>query len=312
MKLIIDTDAGVDDAQAIMLALAHPAVDVLAITTLTGNVHIRQVNPNVLTILEIMGRDVPVYAGIDRPLISEWEDAAEFHGGDGLGNYRDRPALTRSIEDEHAVLALLRLSREYEGELTLIALGPLTNVAAAVRLDPDFPSRIKQFVFMGGTIAAHGNTPIVTAEYNIWTDPEAAAITLAAFDDATMLSWETTLAHGFPWDKFNALCAIDTVNGRFFRAISQETAERLQTTYGRPAYLLPDPLAMAITLRPDLIRGSGKFYTTVELNGTHTRGQTVIDYTGISGGAPNVNIIQTLDTDGVYQLFVDVLSSHNK
>ena len=309
MKLIIDTDAGVDDAQAIMLALTHPGVDALAITTLTGNVHIRQVNPNVLTILEIMGRDVPVYAGIDRPLISQWEDAAEFHGGDGLGNFHDRPALSRAIEDEHAVLALLRLSREHEGELTLIALGPLTNIAAAVRLDPAFPARIKQFVFMGGTIAAQGNTPIVTAEYNIWTDPEAAAITLDAFADATMLSWETTLAHGFPWDQFNALCAIDTVNGRFFRAISKETAERLQKTYGRPAYLLPDPLAMAITLRPDLIRQSGKFYTRVELNGEHTRGQTVIDYTGIGGKAPNVNIIQALDTDGVYALFVDALSN---
>lgn len=309
MKLIIDTDAGVDDAQAIMLALTHPGVDVLAITTLTGNVHIRQVNPNVLTILEIMERDAPVYAGIDRPLISQWEDAAEFHGGDGLGNFRDRPALTRALEDEHAVLALLRLSSEHVGELTLIALGPLTNIAAAIRLDPEFPARIKEFVFMGGTIAARGNTPIVTAEYNIWTDPEAAAITLDAFDDATMLSWETTLAHGFPWDQFNELCAIDTVHGRFFRAISQETAERLQTTYGRPAYLLPDPLAMAIALRPDLIRQSGKFYTTVELNGQHTRGQTVIDYTGISGNAPNVNIIQALDTDGVYELFVDALSS---
>ena len=161
---------------------------------------------------------------------------------------------------------------------------------------------------MGGTIAAHGNTPIVTAEYNIWTDPEAAAITLDAFNDATMLSWETTLAHGFAWDKFNALCAIDTDRGRFFRAISQDTAERLQTTYKRPAYLLPDPLAMAITLRPELILQSGKVYTTVELNGAHTRGQTVIDYNHMSGGKPNVNIIQALDTDGVYQLFVDALS----
>ena len=312
MKMIIDTDAGVDDAQAIMLALTHSGVDVLAITTLTGNVHIRQVIPNVLTILEIMNCNVPVYAGIDRPLISEWEDAAEFHGGDGLGNFRDRPALSRAIEDEHAVLALLRLARAHEGELTLIALGPLTNIAAAIRLDPDFPARIKQFVFMGGTIAAQGNTPIVTAEYNIWTDPEAAAITLAAFADATMLSWETTLRHGFPWEQFNALCAIDTVKGRFFRAISQATAERLQSTYGRPAYLLPDPLAMAITLRPDLIRQSGKFYTTVELNGAHTRGQTVIDYTGVSGQPPNVNVIQALDTAGVYELFVDALSSDGK
>ena len=308
MKMIIDTDAGVDDAQAIMLALCAPDVDVLAITTLTGNVHIRQVNPNVLTILEIMNRDVPVYAGIDRPLIHEWEDAAEFHGGDGLGDFRDRPPLTRSIEDEHAVLALLRLAREHEGELTLIALGPLTNIAAAVRLDPEFPARIKQFVFMGGTIAAHGNTPIVTAEYNIYTDPEAAYIALDAFSESTMLSWETTLAHGFAWDKFNALCALDTVNGRFFRAISQATAERLQHTYGRPAYLLPDPLAMAITLRPELTRESGKYHVTVELNGQFTRGQTVIDYNGINGKAPNVQVVQSLDTDGVFQMYVDALS----
>ena len=155
-KMIIDTDAGVDDAQAIMLALADANTDVIAITTLTGNVHIRQVNPNVLTILEILDRDVPVFAGINRPLVQPWEDAAEFHGGDGLGNFRERPPLTRGIEDEHAVLALLRLSREYEGELTLVALGPLTNMAAAIRLDPAFPSRVKRFVFMGGTIAARG------------------------------------------------------------------------------------------------------------------------------------------------------------
>ncbi len=308
MKLIIDTDAGVDDAQAILLALAAPAVDLLAITTLTGNVHIRQVNPNVLTILEIIGRDVPVHAGIDRPLIQPWEDAAEFHGGDGLGNFRDRPPLTRAIEEEQAVLALLRLSREYAGELTLIALGPLTNIAAAIRLDPDFPARVKQFVFMGGTIAAQGNTPVVTAEYNIYTDPEAAYITLEAFAESSMLSWETTLAHGFAWDKFDALCEIDTVAGRFFRAISQETARRLRTTFRRDAYLLPDPLAMAILLRPELIRESGKFYTTVELRGQHTRGQTVIDYAGVTGKAPNVKLIQALDIDGVHAMFVEALS----
>ena len=308
MKMIIDTDAGVDDAQAIMLALADPAVDVLAITTLTGNVHIRQVNPNVLTILEVMNRDIPVYAGIDRPLIQPWEDAAEFHGGDGLGDLRDRPALSRSLQAEHAVLALLRLAREHEGELTLVALGPLTNIAAAIRLDPGFPARIKQFVFMGGTIAAHGNTPNLTAEYNIYTDPEAAFITLEAFSRATMLSWETTLAHGITWQKFKALCAIDTAKGRFFDAISRQTAQRLQRIYKRPAYLMPDPLAMAVALQPSLIQQSGKFFVTVELNGKHTRGQTVIDYNHMSGNAPNVQVIQALDIDGVQALFIDALS----
>ena len=309
MKLIIDTDAGVDDAQAILLALQEPNVDILAITTLTGNVHIRQVNPNVLTILEILRRDIPVYAGCDRPLVQPWEDAAEFHGSDGLGGYSDRPALTRSLEDEHAVPALLRLSREHAGELTLIALGPLTNIAAAIRLDPDFPARIKHFAFMGGTIAAQGNTPVVTAEYNIYTDPEAAWITLDAFPHSVMLSWETTLWHGFAWDKFNQLCAIDTTAGRFFRDISQATAERLQAVYDRPAYLLPDPLAIAVTLRPQLIKQSGDHFVTVELQGAHTRGQTVIDYTGITGNAPNATIVQKLDTDEVHAMFVDALSS---
>lgn len=309
MKMIIDTDAGVDDSQAIILALTHPDVDVLAITTLTGNVHIDMVNPNVLTILEILDRDVPVYPGIDRPLVQEWEDAAEFHGGDGMGNFKDRPPLTRSLEDEHAVHALLRLSREYEGELTLVALGPLTNLAAAIRIDPDFPARIKQFVFMGGTIYAQGNTPIVTAEYNIFTDPEAAYITLDAFEESTMLSWETTVAHGFNWQQFDHLCAIDTVNGRFYKAISARNAERVRDALGRPAYLLPDPLAMAITLQPELIQQSSKLHVTVELNGALTRGQTVIDYMGINGKAPNVNVIQALDTDGVYQMFVRALSA---
>ncbi len=309
MKLLIDTDAGVDDAQAIMLAFCEPGVDVVGITTLTGNVHIQQVNPNVLTILEVMQRDVPVYAGCDRPLVQPWEDATDFHGSDGLGDYRDRPQLTRELQDEHAVAALLRLSREYVGELTLVALGPLTNIAMAARLDPDFPARIKDFVFMGGTIAARGNTPGLTAEYNIYTDPEAAFITLGAFPRSSMLSWETTLAHGFAWDKFNQLCAIDTINGRFFRAISQAAAERLQTIYARPAYLLPDPLAMAVALRPQLIQQSSDHYVTVELNGAHTRGQTVIDYMGISGKTPNVSIVQALDTDGVQAMFAAALAS---
>jgi purine nucleosidase len=309
MKMIIDTDAGVDDAQAIMLALADPKVEIKAITTLTGNVHIKHVIPNVLTILQAMDRDVPVYAGIDRPLVSEWEDAEEFHGSDGLGNYTDRPPVTRTIEEENAVLALLRLSQEYDGELTLVALGPLTNIAMAIRLDPDFPSRIKQFVFMGGTIAAHGNTPNLTAEYNIYTDPEAAFITLEAFKESSMLSWETTIAHGFTWEQFDNLCAIDTPNARFFERISSETRTRLKEVYKSQSYMLPDPLAMAITLNPDLIIESTHNFVTVELNGQHTRGQTVIDYRNRSDNTPNVHIIHRLDTVGVYQMFVDALST---
>ena len=123
-----------------------------------------------------------------------------------------------------------------------------------------------------------------------------------------MLSWETTLAHGFPWDQFNRLCAIDTVNGRFFRAISQETAQRLQNTFTAPPTSCPIRWRWPSPFSPTLIQQCSTHYVTVELNGAQTRGQTVIDYNGISGKAPNVNIIQRLDTDGVYDLFAAALS----
>ena len=124
-----------------------------------------------------------------------------------------------------------------------------------------------------------------------------------------MLSWETTLAHGFSWEQFDQLCAIDTVGGRFFHAISAETATRLRESFQRPAYLLPDPLAMAITLDPSLITQSARHHVSVELNGSLTRGQTVIDYMGVAGQPANVDIIQALDAAGVHAMFVEALSA---
>ena len=292
-----------------MMALRQPSVTVEAITTVTGNVHVKHVNRNVLTVLDVMGADVPVYPGADQPLVpGYWEAESRIHGEDGLGGYHNRPATSRQLEAEPAAVALARLANEAPGQYTLVALGPLTNIALACRLDPLFPDKIRQFVFMGGTISALGNTKNVSAEFNAYCDPEAAEIVLAAFAQSTMLSWETTLRHPFSWEQYDALAAIDTPAGRFFRDTTITTVDFLRKFRQAPGYLLPDPLAMAITLRPDLIRESAAHYVRVELQGRATRGQTVIDYMGLLGRDPNVTIVTGLDVAGVYALFQQMLA----
>lgn len=309
MRILIDTDCGVDDAQAIMMALRQPGATVEAITTVTGNAHVKHVNRNVLTVLDVMGADVPVFPGADQPLVpGYWEAEARVHGEDGLGGYTNRPTTARQLEAEPAAAALVRLASEAPGQYMLVALGPLTNVALACRLDPLFPDKIRQLVFMGGTISALGNTRNVTAEFNAYCDPEAAEIVLDAFAQATMLSWETTLKHSLSWRQYDALSNLRTPRSTFFGAITGPTVSFLRQFRQVPGYLLPDPLAMAIALDPALITAAEHLYVTMELQGALTRGQTVVDYMGTSQREPNVNIVTGVDIDGVYDMFHRALS----
>ena len=295
MRLLIDTDAGIDDVVALLMALAHPGTTVEAITTTYGNVALEKVIRNVLTVLEITGcQQVPVYPGATQPLVARW-GAESIFGADGLGNYEPRPALTKGAEAEHAAHALIRLANTYPGELTLVALAPQTNIALATRLDPTFPSKIKELVIMGGAIAAEGNTDNIAAEWNVYCDPEAAFITLSAFPQARLVSWETTLQHALPIDDYNALIALPTPSAQFFKAINGVFMDSAITGRTSPYYLLPDPLAMAVALEPTIIRQSKTRHMTVELHGTHTRGQTVIDHSGRLGQPANVEIVTDID-----------------
>lgn len=296
MRMIIDTDAGADDAQALMLALAHPGVQVEAVTTVSGNVGVEQVVANVFLTLDALGHDAPVYRGAAQPLVAELPHDG-FFGPDGMGGYPNRPPTARQVEAEPAALALIRLANQYPGELTLVALGPLTNLALATRLDPTFPAKIKELVFMGGTIAGQGNTANIAAEWNIYCDPEAAYIALKAFKRARMISWETTLKHPFTWAQCDALTTLPTRAAQFFRATSYFAADAF------PAFLLPDPLAMAVALEPGIVTASMTRYVTVELQGTHARGQTLIDHYNRLCCPPNVEIITDVDTAAVYELF---------
>ena len=156
-------------------------------------------------------------------------NASHVHGLDGLGD-SDIPFPTRTIEDEHAVNALIRLANENPGELTLVAIGPLTNLAMAVRLDPDLPSKFKNFYIMGGAYLAKGNTPIVTAEYNIYQDPEAASIVFDTWKNLTMISWEATIDHGIGGKDLEAILGSKTEKGLFHTNIASQSGPRLAPT----------------------------------------------------------------------------------
>ena len=305
-RLIIDTDPGVDDAHAILLALAHPDVQVEAITTVNGNVDLDLTTANALKILDAADEDVPVYRGCDRPLIQRPENAAPVHGIDGLGDC-GIPASKKQAQSEHAVNALVRLANENPGEFTLAAIGPLTNLAVALSIDPDLPMKFKDLVIMGGAIYARGNTGTVTAEFNIHTDPEAARMVFSSWPMLTLLSWETTLSHAFTPDVLERFYNLDTPRAKFFHDTNQKTLSFIKERLGQDILFAPDGLALAVAVEPGIVTKSEKKHVSIELHGSQTRGQTVVDWYGQSQKPANTEIILDLDQDRFIQLMEDGL-----
>jgi len=300
-RLIIDTDPGVDDAHAILLALAHPDVKVEAITTVNGNVGLDLTTANALKILDAAGKEVPVYRGCDRPLINRALSAAHVHGEDGLGDC-GIPASRKTVQSEHAVHALIRLANENPGELILAAIGPLTNLAAALILDPDLPKKFKRLVIMGGAIYSKGNTSTVTAEFNIHADPEAASMVFDSWPMITLLSWETTLDHVFTRDVLDRFFGLGTPRSKFFHDTNQKILTFIRERLGQDMLFAPDGLALAVAVEPGIVTKSEKKYVSIELHGSHTRGQTVVDWYGSTRQPPNTEIILELDQNRFIQL----------
>lgn len=188
-KIILDCDTGKDDAIAIMTAAGSENIDLLAVTTVAGNVELERTTANSLGVLEYLSLDVPVYAGCDRPLVREPILAKSVHGKNGLLN-REFVQLTRSAEPEHAVLYLVKTLMASQGDITICAIGPLTNLAMALRLEPKIASKIQRIVLMGGSAGFGNVTP--AAEFNIYADPEAAGIVFSSGVPIVMMGLDIT------------------------------------------------------------------------------------------------------------------------
>ncbi|MBP6692998.1 MAG: nucleoside hydrolase [Xanthomonadales bacterium] len=287
-RLLIDTDPGVDDALAILMAHAQPGVEVLALTTSAGNVGLAHTTANALKLLEVMGAATPVHAGCPVPLVRGAEDAAFVHGLDGFGDTGYAPA-ARHAEPESAVEAMLRLSRRHPGEIDFVMLGPLTNLALALRVDPQLPSRIRRLVIMGGAVTGRGNTGRLPAEFNIGFDPEAAHIVCSGFARFELVDWEATLRHGVEHERIDGWLAGSGKVAAFYAAISRKTREFMRRV-GRERWVGADALAMAVALEPGQVEAWHERPLAVELDGALTRGATVVDWELRGGGAVNARI----------------------
>ena len=305
-SLLIDTDPGVDDALAILMA--HEHADVAALTVAAGNVGLGHTVRNARTLVELIGAGTPVFGGCPSPLVrAPDEDAAFVHGADGFGDVGFAEP-KHPVEAEHAALALIRLTRERPGELTLVALGPLTNLALAVRLDPDLPQRVKRLVVMGGAVTGHGNTGKIPAEFNIGFDPEAAHVVFEAFAMFELVDWEATVRHAFPDETYDGWVAAGDARAAFFEKIFG-TARRFNAKHERTGFIAADALAMAVALDPDIVTRAETRHVAIELDGRLTRGATVVDWHGRLGGKPNARIVLDVDQARFGQLIARALGA---
>ncbi|XP_025063004.1 inosine-uridine preferring nucleoside hydrolase-like [Alligator sinensis] len=281
-KLLIDTDCGTDDAQAIMIALASPSVEVLGITCCYGNTQLENVCQNVLRVLQVCNRlEIPVYQGASTPLLGASAKNDYFYGIDGLGDVPDPDAPQLDcVQKEHGVMAMLRMASEQPGQVSLVALGPLTNLALAVKLDPAFPKKLKSLFLMGGNTESRGNIT-VCGEFNFVTDPEAAYVVLNEYTCPMYIAaWEFAFRSSLPWEFYHEWISLDTRKANFMKKIHAYTLKLVQSKnpdFLSPGFVSCDSYAMAAAIDESFVTEAIETAVSVELNGSLTRGMMVLD-----------------------------------
>ncbi len=307
-KIIIDTDPGQDDAVAILLALASPEdVTLLGITCVAGNVPLALTTKNARIICELAGRrDIPVYAGCDRPLVRKLVTAEHVHGRTGLDGI-ELPDPTMPLADGHAVDFIIDTLRQEDfGTVTLVPIGPLTNIAAALHHAPDIIPRIQEIVLMGGAYFEVGNiTP--AAEFNIYVDPEAAKAVIGAGVPTTIMPLDVTHSALTTRARVEAFRALPNAAGPAVASWTDFFERFDKEKYGSEGAPLHDPCTVAYLIRPDLFTGR-HVNVEVETASPLTLGMTVTDWWRVSGRTPNATFMRDVDADGFFALLTERLA----
>jgi purine nucleosidase len=280
VRIILDTDPGVDDALAIMYLAANGDAEIVAAGSVHGNVPAPVGARNALRVLELVGLDVPVAVGAARPFAQPLSTAEFVHGNDGLGGLAGPPPRCQPVPGS-AAEQLVRLARAHPGELTVLALGPLTNIALAVLLEPELPRLLRSIVVMGGAVTVPGNiTPY--ADANFYHDPEAADLVLGAgFPDLTLVCLDITEKARTDAAWLDAVSVLTGPRARFASGLLDHYTGFYQRMLGQRVCTLHDPVAAAVLLDPELATYR-EVPVGVELTGTHTRGQVLADVRQLS------------------------------
>jgi purine nucleosidase len=298
---LLDCDPGHDDMVAILLAAAHPRIDLLGITTVAGNGTLERTTQNARAVCSMAGiREIPIAAGAPGPLVGALRTAEHVHGESGLDG-AELAAADVPLAPEHAVDLMARLLREAPEPLTLVPTGPLTNVALLLRTYPDLAERVREIVLMGGSTDVGNVEPL--AEFNIHVDPEAADVVFSSGLPVTMCGLNVTHQALATEAVLERLGGLGTPLAETVVRLLVFFRDRYRDIWGLPAPPVHDPVAVARVIDPELVRCE-EAHVAVELHGKHTRGATVCDRFGVRGRTPNARVAMELDAAGFWDLVV--------
>ncbi len=306
-KFIIDTDTASDDAVALIMAVNHPGIQIEAITVVAGNVSLEQGVQNAMYTLNLCNVTLPVYPGIDKPLLRQPKPAHHIHGKDGMSDI----GLNLSgfvPEKEHAVQTIIDKIHQFQGEITLVCLAPLTNIAIALLLDKTIANKVKECIIMGGVGQGRGNvTPL--SEYNFWSDPEAAKIVFESGMPIKMIGWDISREYAvFDNEDAEALREIDTKLSNFSVDIQKVLIEYAQQTSKLKGFDLPDPIAMAVALDETVATETREAFVTILTNDDDSRGHSMMNFNGITSNKPNAKVVLKADRKKFLQMLYAALS----
>ena len=299
-KFFIDTDTATDDAVALVMALRNSDIDVLGISTVAGNCTIEQATQNALYTQNLVGSTVPVHVGAAGPLMRDLQSAHNVHGQDGMGDiglelHSREPASYRGVQ------ALIDAIMDNPGEIELVTLGPLTNLALALRLEPGIIESVKRVVSMGGTAVLPGNVTAL-AEFNFWADPEAAYIVANSGLQLEMAGWDISTSYAVIHDELAAELRSVGMLGAFAMDIQAVLREFCRNETMLDGFDLPDPLAMAIAIEPTIVTREAHHFVDVISGDGPARGQTIVEERGNSGREPNCRVIYEVDRERFLEL----------
>ncbi len=296
-KMILDCDTGHDDAIALMVAAGSDAIDLLGVTCVAGNATLDHTLPNTLHVCQHLGLNVPVYGGCDRPLVRDQITAGDVHGRTGLDGPIFEP-LTYQAQPEHAVSFLIRTLMASDGDITICPVGPLTNIAMAIRLEPRIVQKIKRIILMGGAVGVGNVTP--AAEFNIYADPEAAHIVFTSGVPVTMMGLDLTNQALATQEIIDRMRAIGNKAGNLFGDIMGYTLKS-QAINGLAAGPVHDVTTVAYLIDPTIFE-TKEMYTVVDISHGPSYGRTVCDQYGRLHHPTNSTVGLNLDLERFWDL----------